>query len=245
MLTRSKHRKNKQYKDQKPSSWQFYYVGPADKSQRRRGVTLVKTSSPLVNIPCIIKDTKTKQQCKRRTVIGCGFCWQHLKKMKNLRIKKSTVLIDNKSIGKGLFAIDTGNPEDIVFHERQDIIGYVGEIITERERNDRYGDGTGPYCIGGEGNDKDEDPLDTPMIDCALTRGVASLANHQPEPQANARYVWDDHRNIHLVIAVKDIFSGEEIFCDYGPHYQLQGKYAGKHATLAAKRPPPKWYRQL
>ena len=76
------------------------------------------------------------------------------------------------------------------------------------------------------------------------TRGVAALANHTSESEAiNARYVFDEDRNVHTVAAIKDIHSGEEIFCDYGDKYQLHGNLAGKHYTLAAYRPPPKWYR--
>ena len=70
-----------------------------------------------------------------------------------------------------------------------------------------------------------------------LSRGVAALANHKPE--ANARYVFDEDRNVHTIAAIKDIYSGEEIFCDYGDKYQLHGDLAGKHDTLAGHRPPP------
>ena len=92
--------------------------------------------------------------------------------------------------------------------------------------------GTGPYCIGGEDS-------------CAHTRGVAAPANHKSEPDANAnaRYVFDEERNVHIVAAIKDIYSGEEFFCDYGDKYQLHGDLAGKHDTLVGHRPPPKWYR--
>ena len=76
-----------------------------------------------------------------------------------------------------------------------------------------------------------------------FTRGVAALANHKSEPEANARYVFDEDRNVHTVAAIKDIYSGEEFFCDYGDKYQLHGVLAGKYDTLAAHRPPPKWYR--
>ena len=108
----------------------------------------------------------------------------------------------------------------------------MGEQLAEHEREERYGDGTGPYCIGGEDSDS-EDGFDTPLIDCAFTRGVAALANHKPEAQANARYVFDEYRNIHTIEAIQPIHSGEEIFCDYGPNYQLHGVLAGKHDTLA------------
>ena len=55
--------------------------------------------------------------------------------------------------------------------------------------------------------------------------------------------MFDEDRNVHTIAAIKDIYSGEEIFCDYGDKYQLLGGLAGKHDTLAGHRPPPKWYR--
>ena len=81
------------------------------------------------------------------------------------------------------------------------------------------------------------------MIDCAFDRGVAALANHKPEPSANAQYQFDEDTDVHWIVAMRDIKSGEEIFCDNGPDDSLSGPHAGKHATLAACRRPPKWYR--
>ena len=57
--------------------------------------------------------------------------------------------------------------------------------------------------------------------------------------------MFDEDRNTHTVTAIKDIRSGEEIFCDYGTNYQLGGKLAGKYDTLAGHIPPPKWYKKL
>ena len=66
------------------------------------------------NLQCEELDEKTKLQCKRQTVVGCGICWQHLKKLHQLRIKKSTITVDDKSIGKGLFAVTTHDPEQVI-----------------------------------------------------------------------------------------------------------------------------------
>ena len=224
------------------SSREFYYVGPPSALQKRNGIEMVNTRGPLINMQCKEMDKKNNQQCKRQTVIGCGICWQHLKYRHYLKIDKSTVKVDGKSIGKGLFSVTTVDPDFIVFDKGVHIIDYVGEIIPEHVREERYGDGTGPYCIGGEDSDE-ENGFDTPLVDCAYTRGVAALANHKPEPDANARYLFDEDRNTHTIHAIKDIGSNEEIFCDYGKSYQLEGKLAGKHDTLAGHRPPPKWYR--
>ena len=49
----------------------------------------------------------------------------------------------------------------------------------------------GLIVLGGEDSDSD-DGFDTPLVDCALTGGVVTLANHKSEPEANARYVFDE-----------------------------------------------------
>ena len=40
---------------------------------------------------------------------------------------------------------------------------------------------------------------------------------------ANARKVFDEGRNIHTIEVIKSTHPEEELFCDYGPNYQLQG----------------------
>ena len=124
----------------KSSSREFYYVGPPSTFQTRRGLESVHTRGPLRNIQCEELDEKTKLQCERQTS----------EKLHQLRIKQFTITVDGKSIGKGLFAITTHDPEQVIFQNGQHIIDYVGEIIAEHEREERYGNGTGPYCIGGE-----------------------------------------------------------------------------------------------
>ena len=64
--------------------------------------------------------------------------------------------LDGKSIGKGLFAVTAHDPEQVIFQSGEHIIDYVGEIIAEHEREERYGDSTGPYCNGGEDSDSDD-----------------------------------------------------------------------------------------
>ena len=73
--------------------------------------------------------------------------------------------MDGKSIGKGLFAGTTHDLEQVIFQSGEHMVDYVGEIVT------------GPCCIGGEESDS-EDRFDTPLVDCAFTRGVAALANY-------------------------------------------------------------------
>ena len=181
-------------------------MGPPSTFQIRQGLESVHTKGPLRNIQCGELDEKTKLQCKRQTVVGCGICWQHLRKLHQLRIKKSTITVDGKSIGKGIFAVTTHDPERVIFKNGEHMIDNVGETIAEHEREHRHGNGTGPYCIGGEDSFPD-DGFGTPLVDCAYTRGVTALAYHKPEPEANARYVFDEDRNMHTVPAIQDIHS--------------------------------------
>ena len=81
--------------------------------QTRQGLESVHTRGLLRNIQCGELDQKPKLQCKRQTVVGVG--WQHLRKLHQLRIKTLTVTVDGKSIGKGLFATTTHDPEQVIF----------------------------------------------------------------------------------------------------------------------------------
>ena len=150
--------------------------------------------------------------------------------------------MNGKSIGKGLFAKDTGDKNEIIFHKDDYIIDYDGEIIDEIEQIKRYGSGTAPYCIGG--NFIDGNIIgNSPFIDAAFMRSAGSMSNHMPQQQSNAQYEFDGDRNAHIIVAIKNIYSGEEIFCNYGDEYEFDGHYCGKHATLSSKKRVPKWYK--
>ena len=94
-------------------------------------------------------------------------------------------------LGKAYLQLLHMTQSKLFFQSGEHIVDYAGEIIAEHEREERYGHGTGPYCIGGEDSDSD-DGFDTPLVDCAFTRGVAALANHKSEPEANAIYSNED-----------------------------------------------------
>ena len=70
----------------KSSSREFYYVGPSTPFQKRQHIQTIHTRGPLRNIQCEALDQNTQEQWKRQTVIGCVICWQHLKKIHQLRI---------------------------------------------------------------------------------------------------------------------------------------------------------------
>ena len=70
------------------------------------------TRGPLGNILC--GELDQKPSCNAEGKLS-GICWQHLRKLHQLRVKKSTITVDGKSIGKGLFAATTHDPVQDIF----------------------------------------------------------------------------------------------------------------------------------
>jgi hypothetical protein len=81
-------------------------------------------------------------------------------------------------------------------------VEYTGEEITEDEMIDRYGLWTAPYALQiGDG----------PIIDAALDRGIAGMANHKPKSKANAELAANGY-----IKAKEPILDGAEIYVTYG-----------------------------
>ena len=83
-------------------------------------------------------------------------------------------------IGKGLFTVylpDT--PNQVIYKKGDKILFYYGEKLSEREYQQRYGVFTAPYAIGSRMRP------DAPVVDAALFRTIAALANHKPPSQCN------------------------------------------------------------
>ena len=155
------------------------------------------------------------QQCARTSVIGCPYCYQHLKSMRHLKIRPSTI----PAAGKGLFAEDPlRGDREIIFRRGDFIIEYTGENINEEELHERYGEHTGPYAIEVRGRSNPRGGL---FIDAAAERGVGSLINHRGHHAANSEFVVDYRRNQARLRAIRPIRNGDEIFVSYGREYQL------------------------
>ena len=153
-------------------------------------------------------------QCKNRTVIGADICWIHLLRKYNLAIR-------NSQYGKGLFAASATNERygltEILFKKDQKVLEYTGDEIDNAECTNRYGTGTAPYAM------QKHKGL---IIDAALYRGPASLANHSKRPNAKAGIT---NRNTITLTALKAIRNGDEITIDYnrgrGPKYNLDTRH--------------------
>lgn len=164
--------------------------------------------APLESEQCVAT-TNSGQRCKRNTVIGCGYCYTHLLKLKHLRIKTSTI----EGAGKGLFALDpTESDNAIIFKKDDKIIKYDGELVDRDELDERYGGYTAPYGVEIS-RTKDE------YEDGALHRGVGTLVNHSTR-DANCRFSVTRNGNIVLK-ATRNIRNNKEILVDYGRNYNF------------------------
>ena len=158
---------------------------------------------------------KDGRRCSKRSVIGCPYCFLHLKSDRHLRIKPSTIA----NAGKGLYAEDSTQPDNaIIFRRGDNIIEYIGENINENELNRRYQIHTAPYAIQVRGNNNPRGAL---YIDAAAIRGAGSLSNHRRGNQRNAELSVNFNNNTARLRATRNIVNGSEIFVDYGHQYQI------------------------
>lgn len=162
--------------------------------------------------------TRQGARCKRRTVVGLGLCWTHLRSLKRLKIQESTL----PGAGRGLFAVDPEKqPGSIVFRTGQKIADYDGDMITAADAARRYGPNTGPYAIASTRQRRE---------DAACRRGVGSLANtaRGTGRRNNARL---SRRNdgTHTLKATRPIRNHEEILIPYSGSYRFDGQ--ASHAT--------------
>ena len=159
-------------------------------------------------------NTKRGQRCKRMVTIGYEYCTTHMKEYTKLEIKKSKI----SQAGKGLFAINTGNDNEVIFQTKQTIYPYHGEYIDDKELLRRYGEYTGPYAVKAKKNVN---------VDSALARGLASLANTRQRFERNNCIIGVNYKTTPPSVSIKarrPIRSGKEIYCSYGDDYNLNEK---------------------
>lgn len=164
-------------------------------------------------------------RCSRRVCVGKTMCWQHSRIKLHLKVDKSKI----PNAGKGLFAIRTQKKgltaEQLrkpVFKKGENIVKYRGEEVSKNQLDQRYGDWTAPYALQiGNGG---------PIVDAALDRGIAAMANHKPKSRANAKLSETGY-----IKAKKPILDGAEIYVTYGDQrekdafkFEPQVKYSTK-----------------
>ena len=171
---------------------------------------------PLKKYQCIHVNPNNGHRCRRKQYIGFNVCYQHLATDYRLRIKESTI----RGAGKGLFAYNGTNNDEIVFKMGERIIDYNAEITTTEEINKRYGeDNTAPYTVR----------INKDLVeDGACQRSSASIANHRPLFYSNTKF-YPYNRKIYLK-AIKNIRNNQEITIDYGDEY-IMNQEGNQHET--------------
>ena len=109
--------------------------------------------------------------------------------------------------GNGLFTAI-----DIYKHEVISI--FKGEILTEIEAENRVKNGNDKYFI----NMIDGTIMDPMFIECFAKYANDAAAINESIFINNAKISLDDDNNV-CIIAIQNIKSGEEIFCNYGKRY--------------------------
>jgi hypothetical protein len=177
--------------------------------------------------------TRKGLPCKRNSVIGTPYCREHLRKIRKVSIRRSTI----PNSGNGLFADEPGKLQsngDIVFRRGDIITKYDGERMTKAEVDQRYGADdavTGPYVVrvpvqgmrtAKRGRKRVQESYRTgwSYLDGATERGVGNLANMAMRNIDNNAKLDYEHADL---VATRDILQGDEIFIDYGDEYRFDG----------------------
>lgn len=187
---------------------------------------------------CIGK-TQRGKRCRRFSCYALPYCKQHLSEQ-GLTIQKT-----HKKHGNGLFAKAPEGKGSVVFRENRLIVPYMGESLSKRDLDARYGNGLATYayalpkegivyvvnddCLGkAEGLStcatypyKRSEPY---AVDAGCVRGVGSLANspYLTGKRANAEFAMIEEEGKiprPWLVSIADIKDGEEILVSYGPGY--------------------------
>ena len=205
--------------------YQFKFLNVAEQQQNtisdnnkntNTNTNIASFQCPLKKYQCIHVNPNTGRRCQRKQYIGFNLCFQHLATDKRLKIKESTI----RGAGKGLFAYNGTNNDEIVFKMGERIIDYNAEIITTEEINKRYGeDNTAPYTVR----------INKDLVeDGACQRSSASIANNRPLSYSNTKF-YLYNKKIYLK-AIKNIRNNQEITIDYGNEY-IMNQEGNQHET--------------
>jgi len=161
------------------------------------------------------------EQCKNICCIPIEYCHTHLPEVLHVQVRNSKI----KNAGKGLFAFDKRlDNNSIVFNKNQKICDYVGELITPRELERRYGTQTSIYGVRS-GNT---------IVDAALIRGIGSLANTNfNKNRINAKISFYPKTKQFSIRSIKPIKNNEEIYVNYGDEYSFNDE---KYETVPIKK---------
>lgn len=180
-------------------------------------------------------------QCRRNSCISLPYCWQHLISVYKVRVSQTELRYKRERLKfVGLFACDSNKTEhQVVFRKNQIIIPYWGQKIKQRKLDKRYGEEetiTAPYAIQ---NRDQRGQTDNKFLDSACHRSAASDANSgKLRRNSNAIFWQPNLKTLPVIMALKDIYNGEEILAWYGSGYQLTQRIPSKTTNTSYKLKP-------
>ena len=189
---------------------------------------------------------KNAERCKLKTCTD-EFCWIHLQKKFRVRVAESRIRINGHSIGLGLFA-RTNKPLDarildrlhshkaseedktkyLVFKKGELIGKYIGEHLSKKRLDDRYDykdtqgtlhEQTAPYAF----------TVGHKIYDGLCKRNFMVYAN---DPTGTGlKPNMKPSRKSPNMMALRDIWQGEELLWEYGETY-----WSGEIAATKQRR---------
>jgi hypothetical protein len=137
-------------------------------------------------------------QCSRMVCVELPYCGQHLKTQKDVEVKHSPIQ------SRGLFAWVRGGGNGIIFRMGDPIIFYGGEVVTDIQTCQRYGNATATYMLRRNAH---------LSVDAACKRdaGISSMEARTVQKR--------DSLATSLVRATANIRNGSRIIAAYGQRY--------------------------
>lgn len=179
-------------------------------------------------------------RCPNMSKLGLPYCWQHLGSLMHIKLARSQVPEHDGPQKKGVFAFRKGKDKAPVFRKGEKICDYTGEVLSPDQMRERYGQLAAPYVekvTDRHGRKK--------FIDSAIKRNAVSHAADRtrtdPALKPNAKFVPVPQQEQLKVIALKDIYPGEEIFLNYGNQYWNTQQNVRHNTSVISNQaqPPP------
>lgn len=154
---------------------------------------------------------RDNRQCARKTCKIAHVCWQHLKSLFHLQVKKSTIA----GAGLGLF---TTEPIKVKKGGTKRIVQYSAhnrytKRLSERDVGRIYGDALAVY-VWCKNKNECYDAKSTQSTNARRANACDRPGHRRP---CNARITHGGY-----IVAQKSIPKGGEIFVSYGPEYWKQ-----------------------
>jgi len=168
-------------------------------------------------------------RCKTECVLGCEYCFFHLRDIKHLQIRQTFTTYPNteRRTELGLFALSKEG--GVVFRAGDDIMDFLGDELTMAARQARYRNVEKTrYLIHLIQDSRNKHQI--VYNDGTFLRTVASLAQHSDHPNAEIRA--HNQRDAMTLFATQDIHNGEEITIPHRNGFNIDDPLPGTPFTL-------------